>query len=66
MFCFGTEINFFQTYPSFNIAIIENPHTDLDMAIAVDESVRIYNMFADERNKAVKDLVRYLEQVVFF
>lgn len=36
------------------------------MAIAVDEAIRIYNMFADERSKAVKYLVRYLEQVVFF
>lgn len=36
------------------------------MTVAVDESIRIYNMFEDERNKAVKNLVRYLEQVVFF
>ncbi|MCP9264677.1 Innexin [Dirofilaria immitis] len=36
--------------------------SDLDMAITVDEAIRICNMFTDERSKAVKDLVRYLEQ----
>ncbi|CAG9536126.1 unnamed protein product [Cercopithifilaria johnstoni] len=40
--------------------------SNLDMAIAVDESIRIYNMFAGERSKAVKDLVRYLEQCVVY
>ncbi|KAM3717002.1 Innexin eat-5 [Dirofilaria immitis] len=38
--------------------------SNLDMAITVDEAIRICNMFTDERSKAVKDLVRYLEQCV--
>ncbi|VDK83021.1 unnamed protein product [Onchocerca ochengi] len=37
--------------------------SNLDMAIAVNEAIRICNMFADERIEAVKDLVQYLEQV---
>ncbi|VDK79708.1 unnamed protein product [Litomosoides sigmodontis] len=40
--------------------------SNLDMAVAVDESARIYNMFTDERNNAVKNLVRYLEQRVVY
>ncbi|KAL3985759.1 Innexin family protein [Acanthocheilonema viteae] len=40
--------------------------SNLDMALAVDESIRIYNIFTDERNKAVKDLVRYLEQCMVY
>uniref|UniRef100_A0A0R3RFQ0 Innexin n=1 Tax=Elaeophora elaphi TaxID=1147741 RepID=A0A0R3RFQ0_9BILA len=40
--------------------------SNLDMAIVVDESIRIYNVFADERSKATKDLVQYLEQCVVY
>lgn len=36
------------------------------MAVAVEEAVRVHEMLGDERSEAMKNLVRYLEQVAFF
>ncbi|VDN06395.1 unnamed protein product [Thelazia callipaeda] len=36
--------------------------SNLDMAVVIEEAVRVHDMVADERSKVVKDLVRYLEQ----
>ncbi|VIO98687.1 Uncharacterized protein BM_BM10579 [Brugia malayi] len=40
--------------------------SNLDMAFTVAEATRIYHMFRDERSKALKDLVRYLEQCLVY